>query len=104
VDLDVGSASLTDKRRRRVKPGDKPLDVKALADELSQAILSQDDDKPLQWTVQGTVRVKIAEIVPDTNKQTTSGRRKRLWKELEQDLKPHGWIRQSGTPGFRLVE
>lgn len=39
----------------------------------------------------GTVNLKMGEIVPATNRQTTAARRKRLRAHLNSLLAPYGW-------------
>jgi hypothetical protein len=78
VNLETGEASLTGPPRRLVREKDAPLNVKALADELVQAILKGKRDPRLKWDGDSRVRVLIGEVIPTTNLQTTSARRKQL--------------------------
>jgi hypothetical protein len=104
VNLETGEASLTGTRRRLVREKDAPLNVKALADELVQAILKGKRDPRLKWDGDSRVRVLIGEVIPTTNLQTTSARRKRFWKALEERILPHGWRRGSSRSQFLTKE
>lgn len=100
VNLETGEASLTGERRRLVRERDAPLNVKALADQLAKAILKGKRHPHLKWDGNSRVRVLIAEVIPATNRETTSGRRKRFWKALEEQVLTHGWRRASAKSQF----
>lgn len=79
-----------------------PLKVKPLAERVVNDIvdLKQDSDF-LEWKPNGQVKVRIAEIIPATNQQTTTARRKRFRQCVEDLLKPHGW---KATSSYNLYE
>jgi hypothetical protein len=79
-------------KKRVVGVRSAPLKVKPLAERVVKDIvdLKQDSDL-LEWKSNGKVKVRIAEIIPATNQQTTIARRKRFRQCVEDLLKPHGW-------------
>jgi hypothetical protein len=95
VNIETGVASLEGERRRQVGRKDTQLKVKPLVAEISAAILAHANDPRLKWTGENKVRIDIVSVIPTTNEQTTSGRRKRFWNALEEKVKPHGWARGS---------
>jgi hypothetical protein len=91
VNLEKGTAGIIDEKRRQLYQMDKRLDVKPIAESLAEAIIGGKEDERIVVNKNGSVRLKIAEIVPETNKQTTSARRTRLRDQLSKILAPHGW-------------
>jgi hypothetical protein len=91
VDLQSLTAEVIEQKRRQLYPMDKRLDVKPIAEELAKAIIGGIPDERLKVTKVGNVQLVMGKIIPATNKQTTSGRRRRLRAELNALLKPHGW-------------
>jgi hypothetical protein len=100
VNVAAGEASLVGEKRRAVHAKNKSLKTGPLADEISKAIVAHATDRRLKWEGDHKVRILIVSIIPTTNQQTTSGRRKRFWKALEEEVKPHGWIRVSPRSSF----
>jgi hypothetical protein len=96
----MGTASLEKNKRRLLGTKAKPLDVEPLADALTKSIVDHASDPHLRWDSNGKVKVLIGEIIPATNKQTTSARRKRFWKALEERIHAHGWKRLSPSSQF----
>jgi len=85
------TAKLTGSTRRQLEPMDKRLDTQKLAEQIASEILEHKDAPYLRWLSPNRVRLNIGVIIPETNKQTTSGRRKRFTNRLRQLLQPHGW-------------
>ena len=91
ADLDRGTAGIVEERRRQLGAMDVRLDVKPIAEELAAAIRTGTPDSRLRVAKDGSVSLKIGEIIPATNKQTTAGRRSRFRKALRALLEPNGW-------------
>jgi len=92
VDLERGTATLSEnKRRRQLYPKDKPLKATPLAEEIAALILAGRAEQRVAWKTPSQVRLKIDEIIPATNAQTTGGRRKRFRSALQDVLRLHGW-------------
>jgi hypothetical protein len=92
IDVERGTASMDRfPTRRQVGDLDKPLKVKPLAQEIADLILNGKEDSRLAWKNETKVRLLITKIIPTTNEQTTSGRRKRFRSALAEALQPHGW-------------
>ena len=78
--------------RRVVGVRDKPLKIEPIAKEICQEIMDQNkESENLIWKSDKKVRVRIGDIIPETNKQTTAARRKRFRKALEELLIANGW-------------
>ncbi len=89
-------------KKRVVGVRDTPLKVKPLAERVVNDIVDlKQDSKFLEWKPNGKVKVRIAEIIPATNQQTTTARRKRFRQCVEDLLKPHGW---KATSSYNLYE
>jgi hypothetical protein len=101
IDLDRKIAELAALRQRQKLPMDKRLDVKPLAAEIAAFINAGREDQRLKWYGADCVRVATSKVIPTTNTQTTSSRRKRFAGELESVLVPSGWRRKSS--GTHLV-
>jgi hypothetical protein len=71
--------------------GDTRLDVGPIAYALAKSIVEGLPDNRLVRRKDGSVALKIGEIIPATDKQKTLGRRKRLRSRLGDQLRPHGW-------------
>jgi hypothetical protein len=91
INLETGEARMTPGPRRPVKLKARPLNVRPLAQEIAATILDGKDDDRLRWKGRDFVRIEIEKVIPATNQQTTSGRRKRFRDELTGILKPRGW-------------
>ena len=91
VDTEAVTANIIHRTHSRLYPMDPRLDINALARELIAAINNGNDDDRLEWTPdRRRVHVKISVAIPETNKQTTSDRRKRFRSALEEGLAA-GW-------------
>jgi len=91
LDLEALTAEVNEEGRRLIAPLDKRLNTEAIAESLANAILSGQPDERFKILPDGSVRLNIAVIIPETNKETTGGRRKRLRRELLALLEPYGW-------------
>jgi hypothetical protein len=76
---------------RQMYPKQAPFDVKPIARELCEAIISGSRDERLDWARSGAVRVLTGRILPESSERTLEGRRKRLRKAIGGLLAPHGW-------------
>jgi hypothetical protein len=72
---------------------DARLDVKRLADETAAMVVSGCESPRLRWVNPNRVRILISDVIPTTNKQTTTSRRKRFVAALEPMLDSQGWQR-----------
>jgi hypothetical protein len=91
LDLEALTAEVNEEGRRLIAPLDKAVDTKAEAESLVKAILSGQPDDRFKILPDGSVRLNISAIIPATNAETTSKRRKRLRRDLSALLEPHGW-------------
>lgn len=91
LNIETKEANYETVGRRQVSPMDKRLDVKPIAREVAQLIVKGKIDKRLKWNKNGSVTVWIREIIPETVKQTTIGRRGRFWVALTKCLADKGW-------------
>lgn len=106
VNVDTGTARIARTGARQLVKQAKRLDTGKLAQETAQRIISGKDHPSLRWSEQGThVVIATAELIPETNRQTTAGRRKRFRTELERVMNAAGWVRESkgNKIGFRKV-
>jgi hypothetical protein len=93
VDVEAQTADWSPAGRRQLRPMQKRLDVRPLADELAQLISLHTPDPRLRWAQDGTVTVRMGKVLPygSAVQQTLVGRRKRLRSQLEQKLAERGW-------------
>ncbi len=91
VNVQEGTAEIAGEKRRQLYATDARLDVKPIAEAVADAIINGRNDARFSIGKDGTARLMIAEIIPATNKQTTSARRSRFRKHLGEILAPHGW-------------
>lgn len=91
INVQDSTAEIIDEKRRQLYALDRRLDLKALAKEVADIIINGKEDLRVKAGKGGAVRLNIAEIIPETNKQTTSARRKRFRKQLNEILEPLGW-------------
>ena len=92
VDTFTGSARIVREKRRQLYSMDKRLDVKPIAASLVEAILAGKlGDERLKWNKDGTVSLRVGNIIPETVKETTAKRRDRLRRHLVPMLQEHGW-------------
>jgi hypothetical protein len=70
------------------------LDVWALAQEVANLILRQQEDGRPRWYEDGRVRVLVGKVLPGGSAaaQTLAGRRKRFREALRHRLAVEGWL------------
>lgn len=95
VNVDEGTAIITDRKNRQIERKAAVFKVEPLADEIGKAIIEHAQDERLSWKNDNEVRVFVGKIIPTTNRQTTGSRRKRFWTALEGQIEPYGWTRPS---------
>jgi hypothetical protein len=100
VNVDTRTATLGETERRLLGMKDKPLKVEPLVDGLIKSIVEHASDSRLKWDGDSKVKALIAEIIPATNRETTTARRKRFWKALEAKIHAHGWQRLAPRSQF----
>jgi hypothetical protein len=91
IDLQTLTAWIIECKHRQLYPMAKRLDVKPIAEDLVKAIIGGIPDERLKVTNDGNVQLVMGKIIPATNEQTTTGRRRRLRGQLNALLEPHGW-------------
>lgn len=104
VNVETGTAWIASTGRRQLVKAAERLDTRKLAQETARRIISGEDHPSLQWLAPGTrVVIAIAELIPETNRQTTAGRRRRFRAELERLMNEAGWVRENkgNKTGFR---
>ncbi len=95
VDIEHKTATMSVKGYRQQGPRQSAVDVKPIANKLTELIIKGQHDERLQWSTDGKVRILSGKIFPADSapKKTLEGRRKRLTKTLQERLAPHGWRR-----------
>jgi hypothetical protein len=101
VNLDKNTAEIIEEKRRQIYPMARRFDEKPVAESLADAILHGREDARINIGKDGSVRLKMGEIVPMTNKQTTTARRSRLRKPVSALLAPHGWKERRANVYYR---
>ena len=94
LDVEAVTAEVNEEGRRLLAPMGKRLNTKPIAESLANAILSGQPHERFKKLPDGSVQLDIGRIIPETletPKQTTSGQRKRLRRELLELLERHGW-------------
>lgn len=80
---------------RQLAPRAKPLDIRGLVRNVIDAVRHEKLHPGLAYRSDGSVRVLISELIPATNQQTTTQRRRRFRAELEPELAALGWTQRS---------
>lgn len=100
VDVDAETVDLVAIRTRQVQKNDARLDVNALAAEVV-AVIALGPDGPavpwLKWSSDGGVEVVTKNLIPMTNQQTTSSRRKRFGACFRTLIEGEGWECRKGV-------
>jgi hypothetical protein len=97
IDLQNATANLDGgEMRRLVGKRAKPLKIEPLVRDIEELILHRKDDSRLKWLSPTCVRIKISNVIPATNAQTTSARRRRLRNALWKRLNIGGWQQVMG--------
>jgi hypothetical protein len=96
-DVQKAAADLAvNERRLVVGEPDKSLKVEPIVRDIETLILEHKEDSRLKWLGPTCVRVEISKVIPATIPQTTSARRRRFRKALEDGLKVAGWRKVPG--------
>ena len=77
------------------------FDVKAAARELASVICTGSDDPRVEQTANGGAKVLINQVLPPAVRQTTDGRRRRFYRDLDAELAPE-FVRSGAT--YRRAE
>jgi len=91
VNVQTGYATIRRIGKRQLEPMSRPLNVGPIAEKVADAIVNHQKNDWLVWKRVSFVQVRISLIIPETNLQTTTARRKRFRKALTEMLKPAGW-------------
>jgi hypothetical protein len=96
VDVQRGEAHSEVVGHRQLAPMQARFDAKTPAHEIAAAIRNGAHDPRVQRTKDGGVQVLTREILPPGSQQTTGGRRRRFYGELDSEL-ARGWARSHST-------
>jgi len=93
INLKEKTASCQSIGYKQILPKQPRMDLKPIAEEIAQLIISYQEDSRLNWKNDGTVAVRIGNILPEYSavKQTLVNRRKRFRGILEELLNNAGW-------------
>jgi hypothetical protein len=83
-------------KKRLVGERAKPLKVELIVREIAELILKHQNDSRLKWLSPTSVRIDISKLIPATKAQTTSARRRRFKKALEERLSISCWHKVPG--------
>lgn len=96
VNVGEGTAGCGITGFRQLVPNDRPLtgkQIEKMAREIAAVIrLRAEGDNRVDLKDDGRVKILIANIIPATNKETTTQRRRRFYRALDAELDPH-WKR-----------
>lgn len=105
VDTAQPEARIVNTSVRQLSPKVQVMDIEKIANEIATLILNGTGDDPrVTWLEdRQRVQVNIGEVIPQTNPQTTQGRRKRFRAILESLMSEANWTRQDvgNKIGFR---
>ncbi len=104
VNTEQPEARIVNTSVRQLSPKSRVMDIKKVANETATLIFNGLDDSRLTWLEdRQRVLVNIAEVIPEINKQTTQGRRKRFREMLASLMSEANWTRQDvgNKIGFR---
>lgn len=107
VDTEEPLARIAKTSVRQLSPKTHVMDIEKIANEIATLILNGTGDDPrVTWLEdRQRVQVNIGEVIPQTNPQTTQGRRKRFRAILESLMSEANWTRQDvgNKIGFRRL-
>ena len=104
VNLKDNSAGIFKESYRQIHSRQKSLNVKPLAENAANLILSNAQHDSLKWLEDDNVRVLTGKIIPNIGPQeTVAGRRKRFRKDLLNEIKDKGWVETSPNV-FQIVK
>jgi hypothetical protein len=95
VDFDAKTATITKVGHRQLEPMAPRLSIKAIAEDIAQAIFDGKEDDRVYWVDDNTVKVQASSIFPTGSgfKMTAEGRRKRLLDHIEKAVGGRAWAR-----------
>jgi hypothetical protein len=96
VDVDAGTAEDFDGGRRQKRPKAPAIKIKPLAQEIIGLVRQGEDDPRFRWDEERRIiTVDVNAVFPggDSPKQTTEGRRERLFYKLIELMREEGWTR-----------
>jgi len=84
---------------RQIKPKQKNLDVKLIAEDTAKLIVNKEKHERLRWSEDGSVYVQIGKIIPEDSsfKETVVNRRKRFRTQLDEILEKKDWQKLSNN-------
>lgn len=103
IDTHASTATAFSAGHRQLYQAAARLDVKPLAAEIARMITEGSQDPRLSWKNANHAVLRISEIIPETNKQTTTGRRRRFRAVLDLLLREAGWEMTTITSVKRVV-
>jgi hypothetical protein len=94
VDFDAMTATNTKNGHRQLEPMAPRLSIKAIAEEVAQAIIEGKEDNRLKRLDDNTVEVQASSIFPTGSgfTRTVEGRRETLARYIEETLTAHCWV------------
>ena len=105
VNTEQPQARIVNTSVRQLSPKAQVMDIEKIANEIATLILNGTGDDPrVTWLEdRQRVQVNIGEVIPQTNPQTTQGRRKRFRVILASLMSEANWTRQDvgNKIGFR---
>lgn len=104
VNTEQPEARIVNTSVRQLSPKAQVMDIEKMANEIATLILNGVDDRRVTWLEdRQRVQVNIGEVIPQTNPQTTQGRRKRFRAILASLMSEANWTRQDvgNKIGFR---
>jgi len=91
INLDTRQANIIKYGTRQLRAVARTLKVEPIAEKVADAIVNQREEEGIDRKSPSLVHVKIGQIIPEGNPQTTASRRKRFRIALTEALKPEGW-------------
>ena len=95
VDTEQPEARIVKTSARQLSPKAQVMDIEKMANEIATLILNGVDDRRVTWLEdRQRVQVNIGEVIPESNPQTTQGRRKRFRVVLASLMSEANWTRK----------
>jgi hypothetical protein len=105
VNVPSGVAKMVKTGRRQLYAMDKRMNTLAVAQETAKLIRAKAEHPSLKWVEKDVYAVvQISMVIPETNQQTTTSRRKKYRAHLEKIMLDLGWVRadRGNQIGFRF--
>lgn len=97
VNVQAGIAKIIKTTYRQLRPTAKRLDVKPLAAQCSQLILSATEHAWLKWSHDGQrVQIQIGQVIPDGGNQETVTKRRKRFRSTVNELLGNDWQQVAG--------